>query len=256
MDQVIYSKPCKEDSDCQSNVCEQIHDDNNVPQGRFCVSEKSEYGRVCNSGLDCESGNCIAIKNENDQIIGRRCEPFDSSNQNKNEDIENSFLMQNVDLNENAVLNDQYRQKLFNDSNAGYIARFMVFVVEKIIYIVKAIVNALWGFFIGVITFIGNLFLGKIKGGLIFGLISNKYRQTGTCFSMWLPRTIVAILLPPFGVYLSRGLRGIKYVLICCVLTCFFYFPGLIYAMIVMNNSNIAKGEEEYMRRIKANQRK
>ena len=64
--------------------------------------------------------------------------------------------------------------------------------------------------------------------------------------------TILTILLPPFGVYLSRGLRGIKYVLICCVLTCFFYFPGLFYALVVMNNSKTSRDEEIYMKRLRS----
>jgi uncharacterized membrane protein YqaE (UPF0057 family) len=65
--------------------------------------------------------------------------------------------------------------------------------------------------------------------------------------SLWLPRTIITILLPPFGVYMSRGLRGYKYVIICCLLTCVFYFPGLIYAFIVMGNSKIAEEEAVFI---------
>ena len=42
---------------------------------------------------------------------------------------------------------------------------------------------------------------------------------------------------------MARGFNGIKYVLICCVLTAIFYFPGLIYAFIVMGNSKTSEDE-------------
>ena len=77
-----------------------------------------------------------------------------------------------------------------------------------------------------------------------FGLINNKHKDNGICMSLWVPRTIITILLPPFGVYMARGINGFKYVMICSLLTCVFYFPGLIYAFIVMGNSKTA--EENY----------
>jgi uncharacterized membrane protein YqaE (UPF0057 family) len=252
MDQVTYGEKCTKDNDCASHACDTMYDDNGESQGRFCISTDSEHGKECNTNLDCESGECLAIRNDNNQIIGRRCSPFDSSITTQS-DINESFMFKDADY-KYGVINDQYRDKLVNDANAGPIAKFMVYLVETFITIFKKIISFVWNIFTSIIGFVTNLFLGKIKGGIIFGLISNKHRgKGGNCFSMWLPRTIVSILLPPFGVYLSRGLKGIKYVLICCVLTCCFYFPGLIYAMIVMNNSNIAKGEAQYMKKIKSN---
>ena len=48
---------------------------------------------------------------------------------------------------------------------------------------------------------------------------------------------IVAIILcPPLGVFMSFGLSGWFKILIACVLSLLFYFPGLIYALLVTSN--------------------
>ena len=38
---------------------------------------------------------------------------------------------------------------------------------------------------------------------------------------------------------MTKGLMGWMHILICCVLTAMFYFPGMMYAFIMMNGSNI-----------------
>jgi len=45
---------------------------------------------------------------------------------------------------------------------------------------------------------------------------------------------IATILCPPVGVFMEYGLLGWFNVLICCILTLMFYFPGLIYALIIL----------------------
>ena len=46
--------------------------------------------------------------------------------------------------------------------------------------------------------------------------------------------------------FLSRGLNGFPYILLCGILTCFFTF-GLIYAIIVINNSKVEEDNKRYM---------
>ena len=52
-------------------------------------------------------------------------------------------------------------------------------------------------------------------------------------------RFTMAILFPPMSVLMTKGLMGWMHILICCVLTAMFYFPGMMYAFIMMNGSNI-----------------
>ena len=48
------------------------------------------------------------------------------------------------------------------------------------------------------------------------------------------PVIIATILCPPVGVFMEYGLTGWFQLIICAVLTLVFYFPGLIYALILI----------------------
>lgn len=52
-------------------------------------------------------------------------------------------------------------------------------------------------------------------------------------------RYFILILCPPAGVFMAIGLRGWFQILICCLASLFFYFPGLAYAIIVINRSEV-----------------
>ena len=45
---------------------------------------------------------------------------------------------------------------------------------------------------------------------------------------------ILTVLCPPIGVFIEYGVLGWHYILICAALTLAFYFPGLIYALILL----------------------
>ena len=51
-----------------------------------------------------------------------------------------------------------------------------------------------------------------------------------TCYSPSLITMILLILCPPFVMLMKLGISGIIHVIITCLLTYFYYFPGLIYA--------------------------
>ena len=240
MGEVVYGDPCKIDSDCPTNVCETMYDQAGNPKGRFCVGTESEYGRNCATNKDCESGECLPIYNNDSQMIGKRCK---GSGEVKRDQ---SFFFKDKSV-KYGLINDAARDGLFASMDAGPIAKFIAIVLEAIIIVIKMVVNLLKDIFMIVFEIIGNIFLGKVKGDMFFGLINNKHKENGICMSLWVPRTIITILLPPFGVYMSRGINGLKYVIICALLTCVFYFPGLIYAFIVMGNSKIAEEEAKFM---------
>ena len=50
------------------------------------------------------------------------------------------------------------------------------------------------------------------------------------CYSPSFITIVLLILCPPFAMLLLLGMSGILHIIICCILTYFFYFPGLIYA--------------------------
>lgn len=52
-------------------------------------------------------------------------------------------------------------------------------------------------------------------------------------------RYFILVLCPPAGVFMALGLKGWFQILICCVASLFFYFPGLAYAIIVINRSEV-----------------
>jgi uncharacterized membrane protein YqaE (UPF0057 family) len=48
------------------------------------------------------------------------------------------------------------------------------------------------------------------------------------------PVIIATVLFPPAGVFMELGLHGFIQILVCLLLTFMFYFPGLIYGLIVL----------------------
>jgi uncharacterized membrane protein YqaE (UPF0057 family) len=242
----IYGDKCKRDSDCSSNVCETVYDQNNNPKGRFCLDTSSKVGRTCEKHADCESGNCKTIYDNEGHVIEQRCTP------SSNIEPDNSFIFKDADTSKYGIVNTKFRDKIFKEQKAGPLAKFIAYLVEAIVSLIKGILILLFSIWKLIFQIIANIFLGKTKGDLIFGRMSQKYTDsngkcTGRLTTLWLPRMIITILLPPFGVFFARGINGIKYILICSVLTCIFYFPGLIYAFIVINNSRTAEQERRYI---------
>lgn len=61
------------------------------------------------------------------------------------------------------------------------------------------------------------------------------------CFGMGWFRYLVTFTCPPAGVFMAYGFRGWLQILICCVASLLYYFPGLTYALIVINRSEVAE---------------
>jgi len=239
-DNVIYGNKCKIDTDCDTNVCETVYDEKDDPKGRFCIQADSAFGRECNTNAECESGECESIYNRDSHLIGKRCTSAGKIERDE------SMIFKDANM-KHGLINDAQRDLIMTKNDAGPIAKFIVYLFETIIDMIKSFGSVLWDIFVSIFESFSNLLLGKMRGDLVFGIMSRKHATTGSCVSMWLPRMIITILLPPFGVFMSRGFKGIKYVLICSLLTCAFYFPGLIYAFIVMDNSRIAEDERRHI---------
>ena len=64
----------------------------------------------------------------------------------------------------------------------------------------------------------------------------NRNRKCYLTNTNTIPFSIIlgTILCPPIGVFMDMGLSGWFYILICILLTLLFYFPGLIYALLII----------------------
>lgn len=250
---VVYLNPCKVDSDCESNVCELEVDENGNPKGRKCIHHKSKYGKICSNNSECPSGQCVQIPDPNNPlgVIGKRCLSTDNEYDHSLE----SVFGEKTPKFEHGIVHDTYRQSIYKKYSLGPLGQFIIKITEAFISVIKSIGHMLWGIFLSIFNLIWKVILGHDMskagggsmmgggpfGGMFFGLIHAKGKLNGKCLSMYWFRTIVTILLPPFGVFLSHGLMGIPYILLCSLLTAFFYFPGLIYAFAVINNSHCGK---------------
>ena len=113
----------------------------------------------------------------------------------------------------------------------------------------------LYGVWRSIFDTVFSMFGGQ-AGGWIFSPSSTLYERSskddlknGTApkcdvdlsygIDLWYLRTFITILFPPFGVLMAKGINGFFQIILSCVLTCLFYFPGLIYSFAVINSSKL-----------------
>mgnify|MGYP003691747489 FL=1 len=118
-----------------------------------------------------------------------------------------------------------------------------VFIREVVFGLLKSILMVLSSFgnmVIGIIETIFNTVFGQSVGGF-FGQGNQIDPKTGKVTKPkgrickrppGIFHYIILILCPPMYVFLKKGLSGWIYILVTILLTSFFYFPGLIYAVI------------------------
>ncbi len=131
-------------------------------------------------------------------------------------------------------------------AGTGPIGKIMVYFIEEIL--IENIIKRIYNLFIDTLTscfkFVQNTFFSDFKGFLAGKLKS----KNGTCFEYTFFRYFMTLMLPPMGVFLSRGISSWYNILICGLLCFIKYFPGLIYALIVMQNAPYSKRYQEMKR--------
>jgi uncharacterized membrane protein YqaE (UPF0057 family) len=65
------------------------------------------------------------------------------------------------------------------------------------------------------------------------------------CSNLMSFRMLITFLCPPAGVFMAYGLGGFIQIIICMVLSLFFYVPGLIYGLIVILRSDVGEYLEQ-----------
>lgn len=118
----------------------------------------------------------------------------------------------------------------------GFFSMIIIFLLELAYDMLKIGWNLLVDLFISAVDFANSIFFSNFHG-FFAGKLGNKQ---GTCFDLTIMRTFLTIMLPPLGVFLARGMSGWYNILISSVLCLFRYFPGVIYAFIVIHNASYA----------------
>jgi uncharacterized membrane protein YqaE (UPF0057 family) len=118
------------------------------------------------------------------------------------------------------------------------------------IVIVKMVVMTIMDGILGVVKFLVNRAFNPIVSGF-WGYVPDSEKKADTnskknkncnkqrCVetpgeSIPLPVLLSTVILPPLGLFMELGIKGWINILLCAFLTLFFYFPGLIYALIIL----------------------
>lgn len=132
-----------------------------------------------------------------------------------------------------------------------WIFLFLIWFITDIINPAVWINDVLEGGFVGLqllgaglmdacISVIREIF-NRIFNPLIKGIWGDEWdaKTDSKCYAMPActvpyPILLATIILPPLGVFMELGVKGWLNILICALLTLFFYVPGLIYALILL----------------------
>jgi len=131
-------------------------------------------------------------------------------------------------------------------AGSGPIGKVMIYFVEVIV--IEKLLKGTYNLFIDTLEscflYVQRTFFSDFKGFLA-GKLKTK---NGTCFEYTFFRYFMTLMLPPIGVFLSRGISAWYNILICGLLCFVKYFPGLVYALIVMHNAPYSKRYQQMKR--------
>ena len=102
-----------------------------------------------------------------------------------------------------------------------------------------------------VFTWFINLIFLETYNSIVPDVMKSVFMGTGVtsgrkyCMGLSIFRYLIIILCPPAGVFMAYGFSGWLQILICCLGSLMYYFPGLVYALILVNRSEVA----DYMKK-------
>ena len=257
-----FGKKCNTDTDCDSYICEHKYNTDTQgyrnDKGTFCVIQELKWGTKCDSNSECDSYRCYTKYDENNIPDERRCIIFDNQPDIKNKtrsfgDIEDKDL---PDFAKDPAWKSAKDEELFlsNKEKAkklegrGIISDIIILLMEVVVIIIKSIIKLfvdVWKLIFLVISYLPTQIL-KMK---IFWF-SEKYKckdsskcSTDSCdpkraFTIKAShlKKLMVILFPPYGIFLIKGISAIQHILISCILTMMFYFPGMIYGLYIIED--------------------
>ena len=257
MTSLDFGKKCKKNKDCASNICQMKYQDGE-PKGRYCLEGQGKYTKECDFPRDCKSNECVKIFNNKGQFLTKKCliakRPPKSESALKNlfgEGPTPKYGVNNQEFLDNKV------QAM---GHPGPVTEVLVLLFNILGDMFSIIIynfrmcswdydnqGILYALLMRIATGVYSALLGQYEGGLFWGGIQSRYydgstqkcRANSKGFDMWYVRMIITILFPPLGVFMAKGLYGMPQILMTCVLTLLFYFPGLMYALSVITSSKI-----------------
>lgn len=242
---VSFGEKCYKDSDCTSNICQYTGAFNE----RKCVRQQPKYGMSCNINTDCKSNRCIVVNDYKGNYVGKKCVVIDNQHIPKKRNIDLSAPDEDnpfsddpnyrKEMEEGLILNQT--QKNIGLEGRGPAADLIILAFEMALFILKMVVDFLKLIFRLILRLV-SLPFGFISVDSFFGF-SKKYKDPqGKCdvkSSVTITKDWInfcfTLLFPPLGVFFARGVSGIGHVIITGFLTTFLYFPGLIYALDIIN---------------------
>ena len=118
----------------------------------------------------------------------------------------------------------------------GFVITIIDIVTTLIIKLVMRVIN------ISQIAFdlVYNMMFGAFNGVIPSSSVG------GTVISMKFFRYIITLLMPPFGILVSKGLYGWFSVLICIIITYVNFMAGIIYAFVITSRNRYSDQYEQY----------
>lgn len=104
-----------------------------------------------------------------------------------------------------------------------------------------------FSFYIFDITTYAFNWVGNITFGNFLGIIPSSLKK-GKVISTKFFRYTITVLMPPFGIVLSKGLFGWFSVLVCILITYVNFIAGIIYAFVITSRNRYADQYEIYQR--------
>ena len=242
---VKYGDPCNRDNDCSSKLCEMTYSKNGYPDTRKCVIQQIKYGKPCDYNKDCSSNRCVKVLDENSHSKGKFCIVIDGLKIPKKRDWEVDDDTEYTDK-QKAARDQEFlisnEQKRIRFEGRGPLTDIIVLFMELIIYVMKEIVRLMWNIWKRLFKVVSFLPSTLYDHG--WEDFSRKYRNKDTqkCINESVTlraKTVVkfmCILFPPLGVFLDRGIYGLGHILIASILSMLFYFPGVIYALTILDD--------------------
>lgn len=257
---------CQRNSDCDSNVCKMIYR-NGEPIGRRCLmGSGGRYTKDCRFPKDCQSGVCEPIYDASGKMVAKKCAKAAKINRDNSFDkLLNKESGYEADGKYGVMSNHAIQSGLQSQGRAGPITNAIVKIISLVFDIFSMIVydfrvpaynhtdqGILYGLLASISLSIFSIFdTFGLNSGLISGIASS-YNIDGKCdaeqsrpIDMWYVRTIITIIFPPLGVLMAKGFTGFGYILLSCLLTAMFYFPGLIYSLAIISTSRFGRIEAE-----------
>jgi uncharacterized membrane protein YqaE (UPF0057 family) len=120
-------------------------------------------------------------------------------------------------------------------SGRGPVGLFVAKLIDMVIFAIKKTVSFFWhGLTKPTFQFVYDFLFSEFRG-----VFAGKEKD-GDCYNSSIFRYMITILVPPVGIFLSKGMYGWPSIVISVILTFYHIFPGIIYAIVVTYNSRYA----------------